>query len=426
SLNCPTDNCSFKMAQYRSRSLPFWPIFFTALAVLFISSIYMVGQDGSSINQIFPVAHLTKEIREKKLAEGVIKKYGMTRELEKSICLESENVCVSVQDVIWKEENRYKFIRAVVYKDTQFTTMNLKLPEKYDKEHLDTTKWELDKTSLNSYCYTPVMIEEMFTSGAVRMNRQAEANVLVVGLGAGYLNSHLHATFPKMNLTGVEIEPKMVRIARKWFGLVLDSRQRVYTMDGAKFMNMAVREGRKYDAILVDVCSVDKDVELTCPSSAFVQTENVKDFANAITERGVVLLNVLSLKISASKAVEKVKSVYDKMFRNCIVVPAEDSPPNVVLSCTQHVRPKSLKDRYDGFLKSLERVVLLNVLSLKISASKAVEKVKSVYDKVFRNCIVIPVEDSPPNVVLSCTQHIRPKGLKDRYEGFLKSLKSDG
>ncbi|VDO63906.1 unnamed protein product [Haemonchus placei] len=132
-------------------------------------------------------------------------------------------------------------------------------------------------------------LEEMFTSGAVRMNRQAEANVLIVGLGAGYLNSHLHATFPKMNLTGVEIEPKMVRIARKWFGLVLDSRQRVYTMDGAKFIHMAVREGRKYDAILVDVCSVDKDVELTCPSSAFVQAESVKDFAQAITEKGVIM-----------------------------------------------------------------------------------------------------------------------------------------
>ncbi|KAK6049120.1 hypothetical protein COOONC_13375 [Cooperia oncophora] len=83
------------------------------------------------------------------------------------------------------------------------------------------------------------MIEEMFVSGAVEMNRQVESNVLSIGLGAGYMNSYLHGRYPKMNITVVEIEPKMVQLALKWFDLVLDDLHRVITMDGAKFLKQA-------------------------------------------------------------------------------------------------------------------------------------------------------------------------------------------
>ncbi|VDL71617.1 unnamed protein product [Nippostrongylus brasiliensis] len=82
----------------------------------------------------------------------------------------------------------------------------------------------------------------MHISGAVKMDRQAKANVLVIGLGAGYFNAYLHSVFPKFNVTGVDIEPEMVRIALKWYGLVLDDRQHVYTMDGVDYLKQAASE----------------------------------------------------------------------------------------------------------------------------------------------------------------------------------------
>ncbi|PIO60456.1 hypothetical protein TELCIR_18046 [Teladorsagia circumcincta] len=94
------------------------------------------------------------------------------------------------------------------------------------------------------------MIEEMFVSGAVEMSRDAKSNVLCIGMGAGYLNSHLHSTYPKMNITVVEIEPKMVKIALKWFDLVLDDWHRVITMDGVKFLKEAAKEGEGYQVFL--------------------------------------------------------------------------------------------------------------------------------------------------------------------------------
>ncbi|KAK6017456.1 hypothetical protein OSTOST_17025 [Ostertagia ostertagi] len=86
----------------------------------------------------------------------------------------------------------------------------------------------------------------MFVSGAIEMDREAKSNVLIIGLGAGYLNTYLHSTYPKMNITVLEIEPKMVEIAQKWFDLVLDDLQRVITMDGVEFLKEAAKEGGAY------------------------------------------------------------------------------------------------------------------------------------------------------------------------------------
>lgn len=38
----------------------------------------------------------------------------------------------------------------------------------------------------------------MFLSGAVEMTHDAKADILLIGMGAGYLNSHLHFAYPKV------------------------------------------------------------------------------------------------------------------------------------------------------------------------------------------------------------------------------------
>ncbi|KAK6042388.1 hypothetical protein COOONC_20107 [Cooperia oncophora] len=75
--------------------------------------------------------------------------------------------------------------------------MHLKIPE--SKLNHDTSKWSVDKSRLVSISYTSSMIEEMFTSGAVQIRKDAEAEVLMIGLGAGVISSYLHHTYPKVN-----------------------------------------------------------------------------------------------------------------------------------------------------------------------------------------------------------------------------------
>ncbi|KAK6019287.1 hypothetical protein OSTOST_15083 [Ostertagia ostertagi] len=128
----------------------------------------------------------------------------------------------------------------------------------------------------------------MFTSGAVEMNRQATANLLFIGLGAGRLSE--------------------------------------------LFSSCYVPKGRKYDVVVLDACLVDMSYEFNCPIKQFLERKHLENVSKLMTEKGpsVVLVNVLSFKMFEVLAAEKVKSVYEKVFRHCTAQRAKDSPPNMV------------------------------------------------------------------------------------------------
>jgi spermidine synthase len=73
--------------------------------------------------------------------------------------------------------------------------------------------------------------------------------VLVLGLGGGGLIRVLHARLPETKIDAVEIDPEVVRLAAKWFGVVPGPRLQVFTDDAAKFV---ARAGEAYDIIWVD------------------------------------------------------------------------------------------------------------------------------------------------------------------------------
>lgn len=248
-------------------------------------------------------------------------------------------------------DGSYEFFRSVYYDRAEHTSMTLKIPDKIYEGYLDTKKWEVDKKTRVTHCYTPVMIEEMFLSGAVEMRHDAKADILLIGMGAGYLNSHLHFAYPKFNITSVEIEPEMVRVARDWFGFVEDERQRAIVMDGAKVVEMAVEEGHKYDVVILDACTLDLAVGVNCPVGAFLNKEMVENIYIILKETGAVIINVISLVLDTVQAANQVMKLYIQVFDNCRAKPAPLSPPNIVVTCAKQDRPEGLVEQYDAVFR---------------------------------------------------------------------------
>ncbi|VDM62322.1 unnamed protein product [Angiostrongylus costaricensis] len=120
---------------------------------------------------------------------------------------------------------------------------------------------------------------EMFASGAVEIRRDAVAKVLCVGLGGGYLNSHLHHRFPKL-------DPMMLRIARKWFDLDEDYRHRVIIDDGLNYMKSAAESGIQYDVVHLDVCTTDPNAKSLCPLDVFFSEEALNVLLKLISKQG--------------------------------------------------------------------------------------------------------------------------------------------
>ena len=99
-----------------------------------------------------------------------------------------------------------------------------------------------DRFALN---YTRMMLTSLYLEPEPR-------TVLIVGLGGGTLPRALMQLLPKVAIDAIEIDPAVVKVAKQYFFFVPDQRVRVIEQDGRVFVKRALREGRKYDLIMLD------------------------------------------------------------------------------------------------------------------------------------------------------------------------------
>ena len=87
---------------------------------------------------------------------------------------------------------------------------------------------------------------------SVLMKREP-TRVLVIGLGAGVVPKAIREMAPSALIEVVEIDPKVVELARQYFAWPGDDeRLRTYVGDGRVFVKGAAQQGVKYDIILLD------------------------------------------------------------------------------------------------------------------------------------------------------------------------------
>lgn len=73
--------------------------------------------------------------------------------------------------------------------------------------------------------------------------------VLLIGLGGGSINRALWKFYPEVQVDTVEIDPMVVEVARRFFGLPETSKHRIFVEDGRKYVK---KTQEKYDFIFMD------------------------------------------------------------------------------------------------------------------------------------------------------------------------------
>lgn len=68
--------------------------------------------------------------------------------------------------------------------------------------------------------------------------------VLVIGLGGGALCSYLHKKIPGSIVEGVEIDPTMLELARKYFGFHPSETLKANVADGLSFVRDMASRGK--------------------------------------------------------------------------------------------------------------------------------------------------------------------------------------
>jgi spermidine synthase len=90
---------------------------------------------------------------------------------------------------------------------------------------------------------------DALAAGIVALPRQRRRSVLLLGLGGGSAARVARALGPRARIVGVEIDPSVVRLARRWFDL--DALGIEVVIDDARTYLERCR--RRFDAVLEDV-----------------------------------------------------------------------------------------------------------------------------------------------------------------------------
>ncbi|KAF7270052.1 hypothetical protein GWI33_016957 [Rhynchophorus ferrugineus] len=119
------------------------------------------------------------------------------------------------------------------------------------------------------------------------------AKVTVLGLGGGGLCSFLHKLLPQAFITGVDIDPEMLKIATEWFGFKEDEKLSAKIQDGLEYICDLAKNGEKVDAILCDVDNKNSEIGMSCPPKEFLSPDILKAVSNSLTNQGLFVVNVV-------------------------------------------------------------------------------------------------------------------------------------
>ncbi len=117
-------------------------------------------------------------------------------------------------------------------------------------------------------------------------------DVLVIGGGGGVVPMIFKQSYP-VSIDVVEIDPKVVEVAEKWFSLRQDERLRIFVQDGRMF----IRNTRKrYDLIVIDVYTAGDRIPFHLTTREFLSRVRER-----LRPQGIVAVNLISA-IKGSKS----------------------------------------------------------------------------------------------------------------------------
>jgi len=168
-------------------------------------------------------------------------------------------------------------------------------------------------------------------------------SILEIGFGGGRTSWYLHRFLPNVPVTSVELDPTVVELARKYFGIKDEQNFQVVNRDGRIFLNDSKD---RYDIILIDAYR-GPFVPFHLLTKEFYTI--VKDH---LADGGVVTQNVEPSTMLFDSAVKTIHAVFPQLdfyvAEGNVVTVAYDGPPRTAqdLDRTARERDSTYNLRY--------------------------------------------------------------------------------
>jgi len=167
---------------------------------------------------------------------------------------------------------------------------------------------------VDGICQSGGLVERLWkvALSTVQSSKFKVQSCLILGLGCGDAARLINEVWPKAQITGVEVDQKVVEIGKKYFGLGEVLNLEIFVADAIKFISPKYKiHNTKYNLVLVDLY-LGKDYPKEAESKEFLQ-----GLKNILNKDGLVIINRLyytsSFKKKAKSFLKKVKEIISKV-----------------------------------------------------------------------------------------------------------------
>jgi spermidine synthase len=179
-------------------------------------------------------------------------------------------------------------------------------------------------------------------------------NILIIGLGGGTMSNTLHQLYPNSSITNVEIDPAVVKVARRYFGFLENQNVSSVMQDGRIFIKRAIIKQQQYDWIILDAFNGDYIPEHLL-TQEFLQETKV-----LLSPEGILSANTFSVSDLYAHESATYKKVFGHFYNvrnyknsNRIILATKGKLPSVELI---NLRAKKLQSRLTPFNVNLQEV----------------------------------------------------------------------
>jgi spermidine synthase len=159
----------------------------------------------------------------------------------------------------------------------------------------------------------------------IRIDKLSVNNVLILGFGAGSVASILQHEYGfDCRITGVEIDPEVLKIGRQYFAL--DSYSKLILIEDDAF-HFIKNNRDKFDLIVVDLY-IDKDVPAIAESDEFALS--VK---NALKLQGLMIFNKWVYDSASSESALQLLKSLNKIFTDLHIYRTGHNRMNRMIVC---------------------------------------------------------------------------------------------
>jgi spermidine synthase len=151
----------------------------------------------------------------------------------------------------------------------------------------------------------------------------SKPNILILGFGAGSAAQVIHKLWPNAKITGLELDPVMIKLAKKYFKINSIPDLTIINQDAIKWVNKKAKgKSKKFDLILVDLYIGG---ELPIESTDIIFLKAVKDL---LTRNGSAIFNRL-IKAGEKKNFKEFREKLNEDFTSVNKIP---TPANAVFA----------------------------------------------------------------------------------------------